>query len=280
MPYVKLMRIYQWYKNLVVFLPLIFAGQLFNKSALILTIIAFFVLCFISSAGYIINDIADKTRDLIHPEKRKRPIASGKIKLSTAILIKSVLLITALVIAKNIDKTFLYIIVTIFLIMQVYTFLLKNEAFADIITISTLFVLRAVAGAVAIKVRISPWLILCTFFLSLLIITAKRRADLRLLGQNAANHKEVFKYYSLKILNAILLISIVSLVMAYSLYSFLSIYALLILTLPFALYVMLRYLYLIYEKESIARNPEKIIYDKKLIIGIFIWFIIVIFIIY
>jgi 4-hydroxybenzoate polyprenyltransferase len=271
MSYFKLLRINQWYKNLVIFLPLIFAEELFNIDALILSSIGFFVLCFVSSSAYIINDIVDRNKDRAHPEKRFRSIASGKIGIFKASLTSIILLFIALIIANQLNSRFFYASAGIYIIMFVYSFWLKNEAFADILTIAVNFVLRAVAGALVINVKISPWLILCTFFLSLFLSIGKRKSDLLLLKDKAIEHKEVFKYYDDKILNLLLITSNVTLIISYSLYSFLSNYQLLIISLPFAAYVIFRYTYFIQKGDIIARQPGKAIMDKKLVLGIFLW---------
>ncbi|MEK6816348.1 MAG: UbiA prenyltransferase family protein, partial [Nanoarchaeota archaeon] len=176
--YLSLIRISQWYKNLLIFLPLIFAGQMYNIESLLITFFGFASLCLISSASYIINDIIDRKKDQAHPEKRYRMIASGRIKPSAGFIISILLLATGIGIASNLTKNFLYASAALFLLTMLYTLYLKREPFADIITIAVNFVIRAVAGALAINVRISPWLILCTFFLSLLISIGKRKADL------------------------------------------------------------------------------------------------------
>ncbi|MFH1229802.1 MAG: UbiA family prenyltransferase [Candidatus Aenigmatarchaeota archaeon] len=278
--YLSLIRVSQWYKNLLIFLPLIFAAQMYNLESLLITSFGFVSLCLISSASYIINDIIDRKKDQAHPEKSYRMIASGRIKPSTGFIISLFLLAAGIGIASALPESFLYASAALFLLTMLYTLYLKREPFADIIAIAVNFVIRAVAGALAINVRISPWLILCTFFLSLLISIGKRKADLAILKNKAIHHKEVYRHYDDGVTNSMMITATVALIMSYSLYSFLSIYEMLILSLPFALYVIFRYSYLVHAEHLIARRPEKFYKDSRLAIGIFLWMISVFLIIY
>mgnify|MGYP000592537404 CR=1 FL=1 len=277
--YFELIRVKQWYKNVVVFIPLVFAGKFLDLKALILTLIGFFALCLVSSSNYIINDLKDIEKDRRHPEKKFRPIASGKVKKWEAIIICSALLAASIFISVKLSISFFLCVVAIFVLTQGYTFYLRNEQFLDIIMIAINFVIRAVSGAFIINVRISPWLILCTFFLSLFLSAGKREADIRLLKDKAVFHKRVLKDYNIQITNALMIISTSALILSYALYSFLSIYPMLIYTIPFALYAIFRYLYLVYSGSEIGRHPEKAILDKRLLIGSFLWLISIFFII-
>ncbi|MFH0978948.1 MAG: UbiA prenyltransferase family protein [Candidatus Woesearchaeota archaeon] len=273
----KLLRVKQWYKNLVIFLPIIFGQQLGNTHALWLTLIGFFALCFVSSANYIINDIADRKADMHHPEKRMRPIASGKVKGWQGIVAVILLLIVASILSIALSRSFLYFLAGLFALGQLYTFLLRKEAFLDIMTLGSLFVLRAVSGSYIISsngkpyIWVSPWLILCPFFLSLFLSAGKREADIMLLGNKASLHKQVMEAYSKKVTGALTLISTTLLVTSYSFYSFLTQNERLAYTLPIALYVIFRYLYLIETGNVIARSPENFYKDKRLTIGIIVW---------
>ena len=162
-----LIRIRQWYKNLVVFLALFFSANLFNVRYVQEIIIAFFALCFISSFGYILNDIVDVKKDRLHPEKRNRPLAVKKITQLEAIIIALIMVSLGILLALQLNTITLIFILFIWIVNVGYSLILKHIMLADILTISTLFVLRAIIGALAIKVTISPWLILCPFFLSL-----------------------------------------------------------------------------------------------------------------
>lgn len=276
----ELLRIKQWYKNLLVFLPLVFAGLIFNDQSILLTLLGFTALCLLSSSNYILNDILDIEKDKQHLEKSLRPLASNQISILSASLISLLCASMALTISIFLSLQFFYVLLALFFLTQLYSVYFKNEIFLDIIFISINFVLRAISGAFILDVRLSPWLIVCTFFLSLFIALGKRKADLNFLKDKSFLHKKVLSEYTPEITNTLLIISTTSLMMSYSLYSFLSIYPHLIYTLPFSLYVILRYFYLIENDSMISRNPEYFYKDKRLLIGIILWIIAVILFIY
>jgi 4-hydroxybenzoate polyprenyltransferase len=278
--YLKLIRVQQWYKNLVVFLAIFFSGNLLNSSLILTTVIALVALCFVSSAGYIINDLADLKKDKKHPENKHRPLAAGEIKKSTALIVMLIFLMMGLYLGYTIGLVFLAIIGALFVLTQIYTFILKKVMLADVLTITTLFVFRAIAGAVAIKVVISSWLVLVPFFLSLFLSVGKRHANLLFLKEKASATREVLKDYNLKLTNSLMIMSTTLLVVVYALYSFQSPYNYLIHTLPFALFVIFRYYHLISSGSKIARTPEKAIRDKPLLIGTFLWIVVTVVLVY
>jgi 4-hydroxybenzoate polyprenyltransferase len=279
---ISLMRPYQWYKNLVIFLPILFGGQLFNIIELSRAILGLISICLISSVNYIINDIADRKRDRSHPEKKNRPLAANEVTVVEAVILAVFLLVLSVVVAVWLDKYFLYIILAIFALTQCYTFYFKKEIFLDIILISINFVLRAAAGAFLVKpyILISPWLILCSFFLSLFISIGKRESDIIFLGKKSQSHKEVLQDYKNTYTQSLMIITTTSLIVSYSLYSFLSVYKNLLLTLPVAMYAIFRYLSLIYQGKDIARHPELIFSDTRILISLSVWLLAVIMIIY
>ena len=278
--YVQLLRVPQWYKNLVVFLAIFFSGNILNESLFFTTILAFFSLCFISSAGYIINDIIDRKSDQLHPENKHRPLAAGVISLPLALGMVVILLGIGGWLGATINLLFFYILIALFGVILLYTFLLKNIIIADVLTISLLFVLRALAGAIAIRVTISPWLVLVPFFLALFLAIGKRHSELLLLKEKASSTRKVLQEYTLPLTNSLMGISTSLLVISYALYSFLSPFNNLLYTLPFALYVIFRYYILITSGSLISRHPEKIVKDLPSVIGIFIWIISTILFIY
>ncbi len=275
-----LFRIQQWYKNFLVFLPLVFAGLLVDPRSFFLTTLGFLALCLMSSTNYILNDILDSEKDKVHPEKKHRLIASGNVSIATATTLAIILATTSLVLAFFLSEIFFILLLIFFFLTQLYSLYFKEELFADIIFISTNFVLRAMAGSFILDIRLSPWLIICTFFLSLFIAVGKRKADISLLKSKANMHKKVLQDYEENITNTLMIIATTALLLSYSLYSFLSIYPQLIYSLPFALYAILRYFYLIETKNVIARHPEKFYKDTRLLIGIFLWTTLVIFLMY
>lgn len=276
----QLFRVQQWYKNLLIFLPLVFAGLLTDPKSIFFTALGFLSLCFMSSANYILNDIIDREKDKAHPEKKYRPIASGNISILHATIYALLLATFSLVLAFFLSEMFFVLLLIFFFLTQLYSLYFKDELFADIIFISTNFVLRAMAGSFILEVRLSPWLIICTFFLSLFIAVGKRKADLSLLKNKANQHKKSLQDYEEKITQTLMIIATTALLISYSLYSFLSIYPQLIYSLPFALYVILRYFYLCETESMVARHPEQFYQDKRLLLGIILWGALVIILLY
>src|SRR3989338_1413509 len=269
--YLKLLRPQHWYKNLVVFLALFFSGSIFQIDLLLTTTLAFISLCLVSSTNYIINDLKDIENDRINPEKKHRPLAQSIISKTTAILLAIIILIAGLSLAFYLNLNFFFLVISLFLLTQLYTFVLKRVVIADVLTISTLFVIRAVSGSLAINVIISPWLVLCPFFLSLFLSVGKRQAEAEYLKTKAAATRDVLRYYTNPFTNSLMILSTALLVISYTFYSFLSPYNFLLYSLPFALYLIFRFYYLITSGSTIPPHPEKMIYDKALVIGIIIW---------
>ncbi len=278
--FIKLCRPQQYYKNLLIFLPLIFVGELFQRNAQILSVIGFICLCFISSSNYVLNDIFDRKRDKIHPEKKDRPIASGRITIMQGIIFSLLLFFIGTSIGLYLDFFFFLFLLALFFLTLSYSLYFKKQPFADIMVIGINFVLRASSGVFLLKAVMSPWLILCTFFLSLFLSVSKRAGDLQLLGAKAAAHKEVLAYYTHDITNALMTISTTLLIVSYSLYSYLGQYHELIYTLPFALYTIFRYFFLVQSGSEISRHPEKVYKDMQMVVGMFLWLLSVVLILY
>lgn len=262
----ELMRIRQWYKNLVIFLPMIFAKAI-GIIGIEKTLFGLLSLCLISSANYIINDVIDINQDRKNPEKRIRPIASGAVKIPQALVMAIAFIMLSLIIASFLSKNFLICMSLIFILTLIYSLWLKREAFADVIVVSTNFVIRAVSGAFIINVRVSPWLILCPFFLALFLAIGKRESEFKLMKDKAYQHRTNLKMYTPALTKTFTGISAALLIISYALYSFLSIYPQLIFTLPIAIYIIFRYLYLIETGSEIARHPERIYKDVRIVIA-------------
>lgn len=277
--YFNLFRTRQWYKNLVIFLAIIFGGKLFYIQSWYILLLGFIALCLISSANYIINDIIDFRKDRLHPEKKNRPLAAGKISLGSAFVWFLILVIGGFSFAYSLSANFFLLTLALFFLNQAYSFTLKNEPFADLISISINFVIRAVSGSVLINLSISPWLILCTFFLALFLGSAKRHAEVLFLKENATEHRPVLRYYPINLTNALMTISASLLILSYSLFSLLGQHKMLMLSMPFALYVIIRYYYLAETGSPIGRSAELAIKDKRLVIGSLLWIISVILVI-
>ena len=277
----KLLRPTQWYKNLLVFLPIVFSGNLADMHLLLLTFVGFLGLCAVSSANYVVNDLIDIKSDRRHPEKRKRPLAAGKIKIWQAIVLAIILLFIAVGISAGLNINFFYAVAFLFGFSLLYSLLLKREPFLDIIAIGINFVVRAVAGVFIIGVETSPWLIACVFFLALFLVAGKRHADTAFLGKNAKKHRSTLKIYTPEITSALMIITTGLLVVSYSLYSFLSDNtSYLIFSLPFALYLVFRYFSLVYTGSPIARHPERVFLDLRMDIAMVLWAIVTFIILY
>lgn len=281
--FLRLLRIEQWYKNLLVFLPLIFVKQLFSLS-FFNVLIGFIALCLVSSSGYALNDIFDARKDRMHPEKKMRPVASGKISVYSAFFISLILLAASLFISFALDSYFGFFVLLLFCITLFYSLFLKNEPFLDIIIIGVNFIIRALSGAFIIFpgeiVRISPWLILCPFFLALFLASGKRKADLILLGENASLHKNTLSSYTPNVVDSLMNITTTALLLCYALFSFNSEYPNLIYTIPFAVYIMFRYVHLANIGSEIARKTHLIAKDFRIMLAGTVWALVTFVVIY
>lgn len=278
----KTMRPRQWSKNLIIFIPLVFTLRQYWQpftlqmySLIGISLAAFFLFCIFSGVVYLINDIVDIEKDRLHPIKRNRPLASGKLKKEYAIGAVVVLLAVSLPLAAIIDLPFFAISVLYLAVNLLYSFVLKNIVIVDVFVVAGGFVLRAVAGAVAIHVPASPWLYVCTILLSLFISFSKRRHELVILEGNATNHRAILKEYSKEVLDEMISVTTASFVIAYSLYTFtapnLPRNQYMMLTIPFALYVVFRLLYLVHVKNEGGSPEEMILKDKSLFAALVLW---------
>lgn len=276
----KLMRPQQWYKNLIIFLPLIFTFNLFDTNLFLITLAGFAALCLVSSSSYIINDIKDRKVDAQHPEKKYRAIASGKIKAFSAGIFALILVIVALWISYVLKKEFLIFVIALFVLTQLYTFWLKKEAFADIILISTNFVIRAVSGVALISVDLGPWIIVSMFFLAAFLAIGKRKSDLELLKKKAEKTRKVLQIYTSSTLDTLLTITLTCLILTYALFVSISQYRALFITLPFLVYCVFVYYHLIQTNSKIARHPELFLKEKRLMVGIALYLILTLVLLY
>ncbi len=271
------MRPEQWTKNIIVFAPLLFSNNLFNLTKDIKTFAGFIIFCMITSCSYLFNDLIDLEKDRLHPVKAKRPLASGNLHKSTAILLIGILCCLSLSLAFFINSLFGIIVLVYFLLNIGYSLCLKDVVILDVLTIAAGFVLRVLGGAVIISVIASQWLILCTILLSLFLGFSKRRHELVLLEGNASSHRKVLSNYSTLFLDQMVAVVTASTVVCYALYTMSqdTIEKLgtskLIYTVPFVLYGIFRYLYLVYQKDE-GGNPSEVLFtDKPMIINIILW---------
>lgn len=281
----NLLRIRQYYKNVLIFVAIFFSEKLFNITLYPNIILGFILLCCASSINYIINDIKDVEKDRTHPEKeKKKPLASGELSVSFAIvlliILTGVIFISILFFIQDI-----FFIITILLLIitgQLYNLILKNYPFVDLITLSFGYIWRTLAGCVLIGFLISPWLFLAIFEVAMFLVVAKRRGDLTYLGDDkAAEHKDVYNQYSQDLLVQLHNMIATALFITYSLYLInkfnlnlfgepgaVNLYEyIVILSIPFALYIIMRFIYLTSAKPEIARHAEKIFLDKGILIA-------------
>ncbi len=273
------MRPKQWTKNL-----LVFAGYLFTLSdgtstphALARAVAAFALFCVASGVVYIYNDCMDVARDRCHPVKGKRPIASGRVGIPAAIGFASVCLLITTLCAYRLDVHFGWTLAGYILLTSLYSVSLKHVVIVDLLTIAAGFVLRAVAGAVVIHVSISPWLLLCTTLLALFLGLAKRRHELVSLQDGAVSHRKILEDYSVEFLDQMINITSSAALMAYALYTFAPFsstgrqHPYMMITIPFVIYGMFRYLYLMHNK-NVGGQPEQVLIDDKpLLFDLILW---------
>lgn len=273
------MRPEQWIKNFFVFTALLFSKNLLNLSKDIDALVGFIIFCMITGCAYMINDLVDLEKDKLHPTKSQRPIASGRLNKTTAIKITTIICLVSLSFAFYINSFFGIIVLTYFLLNIGYSIYFKNIVIIDVVTIASGFVLRVLGGAVIISVTSSQWLILCTILLSLFLGFSKRRHELVLLEDNATGHRKVLEHYSPYFLDQMISVVTASTVICYALYTMSkdTIEKLgtskLIYTIPFVLYGIFRYLYLVHQKEKGGSPTEIVFTDKPMIVNIILWVI-------
>lgn len=296
------LRVIQWVKNLAIFTAIIFAGQLFNLELFKISLLAFIAFCLLSSGGYIINDLSDLAYDRAHPIKKYRPLARGLISPRLAILLALILVSSSLYLAFSITTAF-FLLSIFYLVMQFfYSIALKQIAILDILVIAAGYFLRVLGGEFATGFHISAWLILTAISLSLFLAIGKRRAELTLLSE--AEYPKVRRsltHYSEKLLDQYLSVFTAATFISYSLFTFLDKFQgtripldfldweilptlaerkWLMVTIPFVVFGLMRYLQDIYERQ-LGERPEKVLFrDKLLLVNVFVWGVSVIVILY
>jgi 4-hydroxybenzoate polyprenyltransferase len=283
---IKTMRLRQWTKNGFIFFGLIFDKQLLLLEPFLRTVAGFFLFCLISSAVYLFNDIADVEADRSHPEKKFRPIASGKLPMHVAWIAALVLTFIAIPVGYLLSPLFALILTTYLIINLLYSRWLKHVAILDVLIISSGFVLRVAAGVILISPveRFSPWLYMITILFSLYIGLGKRRAEMSLLAQGASAHRKVFEGYTIPLLDQYITIVSGMTIIAYSLYTFsapnLPENHSMMLTIPFVVYGIFRYLQLIQTGHAAGSPDEVALKDRPLQITVLLWGLAVIAIFY
>jgi len=265
----KTMRLRQWTKNGFVFFALIFDKQLFLREPFLRTLEGFFLFCLISSSVYLFNDITDIEADRKHPEKKNRPLASGKLPISVATTTAIILALVSLSLGYLLEPYFAAAIAVYFTINLLYSRWLKHVPILDVLIISSGFVLRVAAGVALITVeRFSPWLYMITVLFSLYIGLGKRRAEMSLLAQGASGHRKVFEGYTIPLLDQYITIVSGTTIVAYSLYTFsapnLPENHSMMLTIPFMAYIIFRYLYIIHVSHHAGAPEEVLLSDRPM----------------
>jgi|TARA_Y100000310_G_C20693401_1_gene823840 4-hydroxybenzoate polyprenyltransferase len=278
----KIMRVKQWYKNIIIFLPLVFSLSLLDSNNFFQTIIGFFALCLTSSALYIRNDIHDVELDKQHPVKKHRPLASGQISKNTAQLICFILLASGLIIIAILNWQLVIILIFLIVNTSVYTKWLKDFAYLDLLSISGNFVIRVLTGMVLLQVPVSPWLIFGVFLVALFLGLMKRKSEIIVMKENAILHRKSFSRYSIKNLNYALIISSVLVIMIYSIYSVTSDpteeYRL-VYTIPIVGFIIFRQYYLS-ERNTSLRKFSEVINDKLTVFAIVTYIVTTLFLLY
>jgi 4-hydroxybenzoate polyprenyltransferase len=260
----------QWLKNVFVLAPILFTGNATDPALVARAVAATACFCGLSGVVYLINDLLDRKRDALHPVKRHRPLASGALSPAAAVLAAAGLLAGCLAGAAALGPRFLLVAVVYVALTTAYSTALKNVVIADVLCIAAGFVLRAVAGCEAVAAPISPWLFICTALLTLFLALGKRRHELSRLHERAAGHRPVLRKYNEPFLDQLISITTTACLVSYLLYCVLSETASkhhgLLLTAPFVVYGIFRYLYCIYRKGR-GGSPEEVLLKDKVFLG-------------
>jgi 4-hydroxybenzoate polyprenyltransferase len=283
---VRSLRPSQWTKNLIVFAALLFARRLTDPSAVVLSVAAFAVFCALSGVVYLINDIVDRDADRQHPLKRSRPIASGAVPVSVAATTATILGVSALAAAFLLRFEFGIVAAVYVALLALYSGPLKHVVIIDVLTIAIGFVLRAVAGAVVIDVEISNWLLIVTVLLALFLALSKRRHELVLLADGATSHRPILEEYSPYLLDQMISVVTASTLVSYAFYTVSPDTVQkfgtdkLGLTVPFPLYGIFRYLYLVHQKEGGGSPSDLLLNDRPLLACVALWAAAVVLVLY
>jgi len=271
----KTMRPKQWVKNVFILAAIVFDRKLFIPAYLLRTLATFVAFCLISSTVYLINDLVDIDKDRQHPTKRNRPLPSGQLKPATAVMAAVIIPLVVIPLAFMVDWVLGLIIVLYLGLMILYTFYLKKLVIIDVMTIAAGFVLRVAAGVVVIDAaNFSPWLYICMTLLALFLGFGKRRHELFTLEADAENHRASLQHYSLELIDQMTVVVVSAAVMGYSLYTFSAPnlprtadgQPLMMLTIPFVLYALFRYQYLVHVRKM-GGTPEEIVLGDPPFVG-------------
>jgi 4-hydroxybenzoate polyprenyltransferase len=283
------MRPRQWLKNGFVFIALFFDRQLDEPRSVLYAIAAFVLLCLMSGAVYIMNDLADVENDRRHPRKRNRPLAAGRLNARRAMIASALFAGGSFIAGLLLSPTFGLILLAYLLSQIAYTFWLKREVLVDVFIVATGFILRIAAGVAVLEPvqpvqRFSPWLYVFGGFLALFLALGKRRHELVLLGTEASNHRAILREYNLELIDRLIGIVTTSTLVSYSLYTFLAEGLprnhMMMLTIPFVLYGLFRYLYLVHVQHEGGAPEEIVLRDRPLQAALALWALVVLIALY
>jgi len=273
----RLMRPHQWVKNTFVFIGLLFGHAWHDAHLVAQAVIAFIAFCLVSSAIYTVNDIADLQQDKLHPRKSKRPLASGAVSVSAAIMLASLLCLLGLILAYVAAPTVLVIVSGYVLLNIAYSFRLKHVVILDVFIIASGFMLRILAGTLGIGIAPSHWLLLCGLMVTLFLGFTKRRAEIITLTGDKAAHRKVLEHYSPVLLDKMIGVTAAGLIMSYSLYTMspdtIRIHGTtnLFYTVPFVMYGVFRYIYLLHHQSRGSDTAHDLVRDPHMIVVVGAW---------
>lgn len=282
---IETMRPKQWIKNIFVFAPLVFDVKLFIPRYFAQTVAGFCLLCLVSGTVYLVNDLVDVEKDRNHPQKSQRPLASGRVGKGPAVAAAVLIPTVALPLAYLLQPGFAAILAGYLLIQMAYSFWLKNFVIIDVMLIATGFLLRVASGVPLVDAeRFSPWLYICMTLLALLVGFGKRRHELTLLKENANAHRQSLEEYNLTLLDHTISVVTATTLLSYALYTFsapnLPPNNAMMLTIPFVLYAIFRYLYLLHVKGVGGAPEEVVLSDRPLQFAVVFWAMSVVLIMY
>ena len=280
------LRPHQWTKNVFVLAPLAFSQGLRTPETVLLGLQALVSFICASSAVYLLNDIVDRKRDRLHPVKRERPIASGRLSVFVAGAAAATLTALSFWLATSLGQRFLLLVSAYLLINVVYSLLLKHLIILDVMTVSLGFVIRVAAGAAAIDVEVSNWLLLCTIFFALLLSCTKRRHEILLLSGSASDQREVLAQYSPQLLDQLISTTSAATLLCYALYAVAPETiekfdtGVLVYTVPFVIFGVFRYLFLVYQVQTRLNPTEAVLRDLPSMANVILWMAVVTGIVY
>lgn len=272
--YLELLRPHQWVKNFFVFIPLIFARQYFDSDLFLLSVFAFFVFVLASCSVYVLNDVVDYPYDRLHPEKKKRPIASGKVPLRSAIILWVILTFLSLTAATFLSASFFLLVVSYLLMTIAYSLFLKRIIFLDVILIALGFVFRVLAGGVAIDIIVTDWMMVLVFLLTLFLSISKRRQEIKNLEHKSKKTRKVLTDYTIDLIDQLNAIIVPIVITSYIVYTFSQREnnPYFIATIPLVVYAFFRYLYLL-KSTNFGESSKDYLADWQLLVIGIVWFI-------